>query len=103
MACVNEDIVIALRHKAKKLIPTIPKQKNGKCVLSSTLLSVLEEGSHCFIRGGSDERKMLQAGVGFLKCRVTTNLTKPYRTLQPYQKTFFYEKPYRPLQLKFFL
>ena len=27
---------------------------------------------------------------------------KPYRTLQPYQKTFFYEKPYRTLQLKFF-
>ena len=28
---------------------------------------------------------------------------KPYRTLQPYQKTFFCLKPYRALQLKFFL
>ena len=28
---------------------------------------------------------------------------KPYRTLQPYQKTFFIKKPYRALQLKFFL
>ena len=35
--------------------------------------------------------------------RVTTNLTQPYRTLQPYQKTFFIKNLTEPYNSSYFI